>query len=186
MDYLPLFADLKGRPCLVVGGGNVAARKIDLLLRAGADVTVVAPQVSDGVDALVKAGQIQRITRAYRDQDIERQVLVIGATNSIDVNRSVYERCLEVNIPVNVVDQPALCTVIFPGIVDRSPVLAAVSTGGRSPTLARIVRGWLEMRLPSRLGELAEFAAKHRSQVKKAISNPTSRRLFWEQLLQGP
>jgi uroporphyrin-III C-methyltransferase/precorrin-2 dehydrogenase/sirohydrochlorin ferrochelatase len=186
MDFLPLFVDLKGRPCLVVGAGNVAARKVDLLLKAGAQVQVIAPDVCPHIDAIAQDGRIELLRRPFNDDDIRRQILVIGATASHDVNRAVYQRCLEENIQVNVVDQPDLCTVIFPGIIDRSPVIAAVSTGGRSPTLARIVRGWLEARLPASLGRLAEFAAEHRSRVKAEIPDATARRMFWETLLTGP
>lgn len=184
MDYLPLFVDLRDKDCLVVGGGSVARRKIELLLRAGARVTVVAPECGKAVRERAGAGRVELKLRRYAQGDTAGCALVIAATGDPAVNGQVFEDCRTAGILVNTVDCPELSSAIFPGIVDRDPVLVAVSTGGRSPTLARVVRGWLEVRLPPGLGRLAEFAAARRELVKSRIK-PVSRRAFWERVING-
>ena len=184
MDYLPLFVDLRDKQCLVVGGGPVACRKIELLLRAGARVTVVAPEYAKTVRELAGAGRVELKLRRYAQGDTAGCALVIAATGDATVDGQVFEDCRTAGILINTVDSPDLSSAIFPGIVDRDPVLVAVSTGGRSPTLARVVRGWLEVRLPPGLGRLAEFAAARRDLVKSKIKS-ASRRAFWEQVIDG-
>lgn len=186
MDYLPLFLDLKRRPCLVVGGGDVARRKIELLVRAGAAVFIVAPELAEATRALVDEHGLDVVPRRFRPSDVEGHYLVVAATNDPDVNRIVYDMCVSRRILVNTVDQPELCSAIFPSIVDRSPVVVAVSTGGSSPTLARVVRGWLEARLPARLGDLAGFVKARRDRVKSVLGSESQRQSFWEALIQGP
>jgi uroporphyrin-III C-methyltransferase/precorrin-2 dehydrogenase/sirohydrochlorin ferrochelatase len=186
VDYLPLFLDLKQRPCLVVGGGEVARRKIELLIRAGAAIFIVSPELSEATRALVDERGLDVVPRRFRPSDVEGHYLVVAATNDPDVNRIVYDMCVSRRILVNTVDQPELCSAIFPSIVDRSPVVVAVSTGGSSPTLARVVRGWLEARLPARLGELAGFVKERRERVKSVLGSESERQAFWEALIQGP
>ncbi len=185
MDYLPLYVDLRDKACLVVGAGTVASRKIDLLLKAGARVRVVATATGEAVQRLADDGSVDLELRPYASGDQEGHTLTIAATGDDAVDRQVFEDCRAAGILVNSVDAPALSTAIFPGIVDRNPVLVAVSTGGRSPTLARIVRGWLEARLPSGLGRLADFAGARREAVKQAIETIGGRRRFWERVLEG-
>jgi uroporphyrin-III C-methyltransferase/precorrin-2 dehydrogenase/sirohydrochlorin ferrochelatase len=186
MDHLPLFVDLKQRPCLVVGGGETARRKIDLLLRAGANVYIVAPELSPGTKSLVEDHGLGVVPRSFRPGDVEGNYLVIAATNDVEVNKTVYEMCVSRHILINSVDQPTISSVIFPSIIDRSPVLIAVSTGGRSPTLARVVRGWIEARLPARLGALAEFVGDRRERVKARLAGVSERQTFWERIINGP
>ncbi len=185
MDYLPLFVDLRDRDCLVVGGGSVALRKIELLLRAGARVRVVAPECCAAVQNLVDAGTITLVPRVYAPGDEQGQALVIAATDNDAVNARVYRRCRALGTLVNTVDAPSLSSTIFPSIVDRDPVLVAISSGGRSPTLARMVRGRLESRLSPALGRVAEFVAARRAEVKKKIGSVDGRRRFWERVLDG-
>lgn len=185
MDYLPLYLDLRDRDCLVVGGGGVALRKIELLLKAGARVTVVAPACGAEVQKFVDAGRLDLLLRPYESGDETGRTLVVAATGDAGVNQQVYEACRTSGILVNTVDAPSLSTAIFPSIVDRSPVLVAVSTGGRSPTMARVVRGWLEVRLPNGLGRLAEFAAAKRALVKQKIQSVAGRRVFWQRVIDG-
>lgn len=186
MDYLPLYVDLKQRPCLVVGGGETARRKIELLLRAGANVFIVAPELGAGTRALVEEHGLGVVRRAFRPGDVEGNYLVIAATNDPEVNKMVYEMCVARHILINSVDQPEISNVIFPSIIDRSPVLVAVSTGGSSPTLARVVRGWIEARLPARLGALAEFVGDRRARVKASLAGVAERQTFWERIITGP
>ncbi|HED18497.1 MAG TPA: bifunctional precorrin-2 dehydrogenase/sirohydrochlorin ferrochelatase, partial [Gammaproteobacteria bacterium] len=144
MDYFPVFLQLEKRDCLVVGGGKVAARKTTLLVRAGARVQVIAPDLCDELAALLEQKKITHSARKFEDSDITNKVLVIAGTNRQDVNCRVSELAHAANLPVNVVDQPELCSFIMPSIIDRSPVQIAVSSGGTSPVLARLLRARLE------------------------------------------
>ena len=186
MDYLPVFLDLRGRRCLVVGGGEVAARKTDLLLQAGAVVHAVAPELGATMQALADDSRIAHRARAFEQSDLEGVQLVIAASNDRAVNERVAELADARAIPVNVVDDPALCRFIMPSIVDRSPVIAAISTGGASPVLARLLRGRLEALIPSAFGRLAALAGEFRDQVKARIADAVERRMFWERVLTGP
>lgn len=186
MDYLPLFVDLRGRPCLLVGGGEVAHRKLTLLLRAGATVEVVAPEVSDEVAALAETHGLPVRRRGFDPADVVGRYLVIAATDDADTNRRVFEAASAAHTLVNSVDQPAISSAIFPAIIDRSPVQVAVSTGGASPTLARLVRGWIEARLPPRLGALADFVGRRRDGVKAALADVPARQRFWQRIITGP
>jgi len=185
LDFFPVFMDLGGRDCLVVGGGTVAARKLGLLLRAGASVEVVAPQLCEKLVALRDAGKISHSARAFEAADVEGKALVIAATSREAVNRSVSELAKARNIPVNVVDQPELCSFIVPSIIDRSPVQVAVSTGATSPVLARLLRARLESYVPAAYGHLAKLVENFRGRVKKRFGSIEQRRQFWENMLQG-
>ena len=185
MDFLPIFVNIQGRPCLVVGGGSVAARKIELLLQAGGDVSVVAPALSDEVAQLAAAGRVRYRARGFVDADLDQCELAIAATDDHAINRHVSEQAKLRHLPVNVVDNPELCSFIVPSIVDRSPVVAAVSTGGRSPVLARLIRAQLETIIPAAYGRLANLAARFRDKVNARFSGSTQRKAFWERVLSG-
>ncbi len=186
MDFLPIFIDLKTRPCLVVGGGEVAARKVSLLRKAGARVHVVAPELCRELAELAQAGEIEHSPRRFQTQDLDGQTLVIAATDQESVNAQVSELAKARNLPVNVVDQPELCGFIMPSIIDRSPVQIAISTGGASPVLARLLRTRLESYLPAAYGRLAKLVDGFREQVKKRFPSTELRRRFWENVLEGP
>jgi uroporphyrin-III C-methyltransferase/precorrin-2 dehydrogenase/sirohydrochlorin ferrochelatase len=186
MDYLPLFLKIKNRPCLIVGGGEIAARKAELLLRAGAELTVVAPEIGADVAGLKKSGVVSHKQREFSPQDLQGQTLVVAATDDTALNCQVSELAHRSALPVNVVDQPNLCSFIMPSIVDRSPVIVAVSTGGASPVLARLVRARLETLIPASFGQLALLAREFREQVKKRFKESGRRRRFWEHVLDGP
>lgn len=185
MSHLPIFLQLRDRLCLVIGGGEVAARKVERLLRSGGDVTVVAPELGDKLAALHTAGNIQHIAGGFEPAQLDNQVLVIAATDDDAVNRAVAAAATERNIPVNVVDNPALCTFIMPSIIDRDPVQIAISTGGASPVLARLLRARLETLIPSAYGRLAALMRDFREKVKARFPE-RHRRRFWEDVLQGP
>lgn len=185
MKFFPVFLDIRTTPCLVVGGGEVALRKVTSLLRSGAAVTVLAPELSPGLTALLATEPLTHIRKSLAEGDLAGFQLVISATNDAAVNRAVHAEAVARGIPVNVVDCPELCTFIFPAVVDRSPLLIAVSTGGASPVLARLVRSRLESWLPQAYGQLASLAERFRDTVKAAIA-PAKRRSFWEAVLQGP
>jgi uroporphyrin-III C-methyltransferase / precorrin-2 dehydrogenase / sirohydrochlorin ferrochelatase len=185
VDFFPIFMDLDGRNCLVVGGGSVAARKTGLLVRAGACVEVVAPALCPTLQKQLDDGKISHSQREFEDGDIEGKVLVIASTDQPAVNQRVSELAKQQNIPVNVADQPELCSFIVPSIIDRSPVQVAVSTGGHSPVLARLLRARLESYVPAAYGRLAKLVESFRDQVKQRFSRVEQRRQFWENALQG-
>ncbi|MBL78629.1 MAG: uroporphyrinogen-III C-methyltransferase [Nitrosomonadaceae bacterium] len=186
MDFLPIFINIRDRNCLVVGGGKIAARKIDLLLNTGACITVVAPDINK--ELLKKANQGVFIYRAesFTPDHIKNVSLVIAATNNLRINKEVSETAQKLGIPVNVVDNLDLCSFIVPSILNRSPVLIAVSSSGKSPVLARLLRAHLETIIPEAYGRIATYAANFRERVKQHFSYPERRRLFWEKELQGP
>ncbi len=186
MDYFPLFLKLKDQDCLVIGAGGVAARKIELLLKADASITVIAEKIGSEVLQLKKHYQaLQIIKKSFEKSDANDFRLIISATNHSATNILVANTANELKIPVNVVDNPALCSFIFPAIIDRSPLIAAVSSGGASPVLARLLRAKIESIIPSAYGQLANLANKFRSPVKEKITEPEQRRIFWEKILQG-
>ncbi len=181
MDFLPIFMNLRGEPCLVVGGGEVAARKCALLLRAGAKVTVCAPELAPAFDT----GRIEHRAARFREADLDGQALVIAATDDQAVNRAVAAAARARRIPVNVADQPELCTFILPSIIERAPLTVAISSGGASPVLARLLRARLESLIPAAYGRLAALAAEFRERVKARFRG-AERRRFWERALEGP
>lgn len=185
MDYLPIFLKIEDRPCLVVGGGKVAARKIALLVRAGAHITVVSSELCSNVKTLVEQDNVTCVERPFREEDMDGVVLVIAATDDEAVNRAVSELAHQHRIPVNVVNAPDLGNFIMPSIVDRSPVQVAVSTGGASPVLARLLRARLESFIPAAYGRLARLVDDYRNSVKQRFPEPGQRRYFWENILQG-
>lgn len=186
MRYLPLFVDIRGRDCLLVGAGDIAARKLELLLSAGAQVTIVAPEIGTRTRELAAGAQVRIFERAYQPPDLAGMRLVIAATSERAVNERVYLDADHLNILANSVDQPEISNAIFPALIDRDPVLVAVSTGGNAPTLARTVRGWIEAALPARLGALARFIGERRNIVKGALSSVPTRQRFWDRFLAGP
>lgn len=186
MDYLPLFHDLKGRLVLVVGGGEVALRKARLLADAGACLRVVAPSIDQSLVALVAESGGESRARNYTADDLHGCVLAIAATDSEPTNAQVSADARTIGIPVNVVDAPELCSVIFPAIVDRSPLMVAVSSGGDAPVLARLMRARIETWIPAAYGQLAGLARRYRARVKARFANVQQRRIFWEEVFQGP
>ncbi len=182
MDYLPAFHNVRGKLCLVVGGGEVGTRKAGVLLEAGARVRVVAPEIEAEL-----AGQpgVEAIVARFAPQHLDGALLVIAATNDRDVNRRVSELAQARNLPVNVVDDPELCSFIMPAILDRSPLMVAFSSGGGSPVLTRMMRGKLETVIPQNYSRLARFAVRFRELVKERVTNPPKRRIFWENALDG-
>ncbi|MDJ0805274.1 MAG: siroheme synthase CysG [Gammaproteobacteria bacterium] len=185
MDYFPIFLDIKSKQCLVVGGGAVAERKTASLLKSGADVILISPTLTASLSSWRDAGQLTHIERMFDDRDLTGAHLVIAATSDRQVNRRIAELANNQRIPINVADQPELCSFIVPSVIDRSPVVAAISTGGASPVLARLIRSRMESMIPAGYGRLAELCSRFRQKVKETFVNPTDRRLFWDRVLDG-
>jgi len=186
MKYLPIFFQIRGRHCLVVGGGEVASRKARLLIRAGAVVNIVAPDIDGELrDLALKSGG-RELRSTYAANFLEGMSLVVAATDENTINAAVSRDCMDRNIPVNVVDNPSLCSFIMPAIVDRSPMVIAVSSGGDSPVLTRHIKTLIEKAVPKAFGKLAELAARYRDAVKKSFVDIDLRRRFWESTLDGP
>lgn len=186
MDFLPLFFKLTNKKCLVVGGGEVAVRKATLLAGAHGKVLVVAEVISAAMRDFVKQEGCACRERKFELADLDGVQLVIAATDNRSLNKDISRLAHERNLPVNVVDDPDLCSFILPAIIDRSPVVVAVSSGGKSPVLARLIRSRLETLIPSAYGRLAFLVGKFRDEVKANFSTVNQRRVFWESVLQGP
>jgi uroporphyrin-III C-methyltransferase/precorrin-2 dehydrogenase/sirohydrochlorin ferrochelatase len=186
MEFLPIFLQLHGKRCVVVGGGDVAARKVSLLIEAHGQVEIIAPELCERLVVLAGKGALSHTCATFRPEHLEGATLVFAATDDQSVNRRVSELAKARGIPVNVVDQPELCSFIMPSIIDRSPVVAAVSTGGASPVLARLIRARLETLIPAGYGRLARLVSEFRDRAKVHFQHPPARRRFWEDVLQGP
>jgi uroporphyrin-III C-methyltransferase/precorrin-2 dehydrogenase/sirohydrochlorin ferrochelatase len=180
MKHLPIFLNIRDKPCLVVGAGRIAARKIELLLKAGADVSVVANDIGSEVSELEKQGTIHCQLKNYEPADLNGAKLVIAATSDAELNAEISTMAQAIDIPVNVVDNPTLCSFLVPSIIDRNPIQIAISTGGASPVLARLIKSKLESSIPLAYGELAKLAKKYRKNVKQAFAKLDLRRRFLE------
>lgn len=185
MDYLPLFFNLQDRPVLLIGGGDVGLRKARLLVRAGARVQLVSREVHPELQQLLVEHQGQLLGSEYRVDHLQGVVLVIAATDDEGLNRQVHKDCVAQNLPVNVVDNPALCTFVFPAILDRSPLVIGISSGGKAPVLARLLRAKLESLIPTRYSDLGQLAGRFRDAVKQRFSDINQRRKFWENTFEG-
>jgi uroporphyrin-III C-methyltransferase/precorrin-2 dehydrogenase/sirohydrochlorin ferrochelatase len=186
MQALPIFFNIAQRRCIVIGGGDVATRKVLMLRKAQGDVTVISPVLCDELHALSKQGEISYVPALFHPEQLTSACLVIAATDDEVVNEAVSIAARRLNIPVNVVDAPALCTFTMGSIIDRSPVVIAVSSEGNAPVLARHIRSKIETMLPAAYGRIATIAGEFRDQVKARFSTTQSRRRFWEEVLNGP
>jgi len=185
MDLLPIFLNIKNKKCVVVGGGEVAFRKATLLLRAGADLHIVAPLVSDELRKLRVDRDCTITLKKFEEADLNDAILVVAATDDLEINERVSVIASKLNIPVNVVDQPHLCSFIMPSIVDRSPIVVAISSGGTSPILTRKLKELNETMIPERIDKLAELLGSFRGRVKNEIDDFSERIRFWENVLDS-
>jgi uroporphyrin-III C-methyltransferase/precorrin-2 dehydrogenase/sirohydrochlorin ferrochelatase len=186
VNYFPVFFDLNGQKVLIVGGGEVAIRKISLLERTGASITVVAPVIAPELMARAAAGQLKLATREFVPDDLDGARLVIVATSRRAVNRWIAKLSESRNVPVNVVDDREASRFIVPAIIDRDPVMVAISTGGASPVLARRLRAQLEAMIPKRIGELASWLRALRASTRLKLRDTDERRRFFEAIVDGP
>jgi len=191
MDYLPIFIDIKNKHCLIVGGGSVAARKADLFIQSNAIVTVISPKLGTEMKFHLSQNNIIWKSALFTTEIIKnlskdcQPKYVISATDDMDINKMVYQYCQEKGIPVNVADKTQYCDFILPAIVNRSPITIAISTGGRSPILARLMKARLEALIPAGFGRLGELLGRYREKVKDTLPTQEQRKQFWESLLQS-
>lgn len=186
MDFLPIFLDLKGRSAVVAGGGATATRKVRLLRKAGARVTVVAPRLDAELAGLAAEGAIVHHARAFASGDLEGAAVVFGATGDDAEDARIAAAAQAAGVPVNIVDRPGVSTFIMPAIVERDPIVIGISSGGAAPVLVRRLRERLESLLPAGLGRLARFADSFRAAVRATLPDETARRRFWERFFDGP
>lgn len=186
MKYFPVFLDAQHISAMVIGGGEVASRKIELLLKSTANITVMSKSVCGSVERLINLHQLVWLKQNYQAGHLASINLVIAATDDLSVNKAIYHEATPLNILTNVVDQPELCTYITPAIIDRSPMIIALSSSGSSPVLVRMLREQIEKTLPQAYGKLADFSYKFREHVKARVKGLRNRRSFWESILKGP
>ena len=185
MQALPIFFNIKNRHCVVIGGGDVAMRKVSMLLKASAAITLYSPEICLDLQSLVDVQKIKYVQSNFQENQLLGACMVIAATDDEAVNMAVSVAAKAQNIPVNVVDAPDLCTFTMGSIIDRSPVVIAISSEGNAPVLARYIRAKIETMLPATYGRIADIAGEFREQVKAKFGTTQARRIFWEGVLQG-
>ncbi len=186
MDYLPIFLDLRGRKGIVVGGGDTAARKATLLLNAGAWVHVVAPTLGDAYRDLLEHERLIHLPALFQATHLDGMDVVVAASGDGEQDRAVFTAARSRNIPVNAADKPEICSFIMPSIIDRSPVMVAVSSGGEAPVLSRLLRARLETLIPAAYGRLAAIAGQFKKAVRAKFTTTEQRRKFWEKAFLSP
>ena len=183
MGYYPVFFDLRGKLCLVVGGGRIAERKVASLLDSGARVLVVSPELTPVLEGLKARGAISHRSGKYQQSDLAGVFLVICAVNDKNINQNIAADCNENNLPVNVVDQPDLCSFFVPAVMRRGDLTLAVSTGGKSPLLARRMKEELENRYGDHYGEFLDMLAAHRQVVIRQVKDESKKKEILEKMV---
>lgn len=181
MVYFPMFVQLKNKKCLVIGGGRIALRKIEVLKDFEADVTVIAPEM---IPQIRQIDKIRRIFRTFMEEDFKEAELVVAATNDPKVNSEISKICMQRKIPVNAVDQKEDCSFIFPSYVKEGEVVAAFSSGGQSPLITQYLKEKIKPDLNKELGQLAQILGSLRKLAKSCIATEQERKAFYKELLQ--
>jgi uroporphyrin-III C-methyltransferase / precorrin-2 dehydrogenase / sirohydrochlorin ferrochelatase len=185
MNYFPIFLTSNKINAMIIGGGDVAARKIELLLKTTTNITIMSELINPSVERLINTHNLQWLTHNYQHGTLEAFNLVIAATDDVLVNKAISLEAEQLKILINVVDQPELCSYITPAIIDRSPIIIAMSSSGSAPILLRMLREQIEKTLPDGYGKLADFSFKFRDHVKARIRGLRNRRTYWEATLRG-
>ena len=183
--FYPLFIELRHRRVLVVGGGVVAERKVATLLQAEADVTVVAPEIGPGLEKLEASGAIRTARREFEEADLDGALLVVSATDDPDTQERVAKLARAQRILVNTVDQPRLCDFIVPAIVRRGDVVAAISTSGKSPSLAATLKERVEGVITNDVARAAHLLGAFRSEVHARFADPARRKVAFERIVES-
>ena len=186
MKYFPLFHRIEQKPCLVIGGGQVALRRVQALVAAGACIDVIAPQICPAIKDLVTQSSGTVLEQCVDIALLETHYLcIVAATDQRDVNAALTDFAHRHRIPVNVAARQDDCDFIFPAIIDRQPLTVAVSNNGCAPVLSRLLKQQIDAYIPAAYGQLAQFVGEHRQQVKSVIADSPARKNFWEHALQG-
>ena len=185
MRYYPVNLDIRGRACLVVGGGRVGARKVDTLLKCGADVTVVSPETTAQLDRLAADGAVQLKKRPYRSTDVKGCFLVIGATDNEGLNRQIHADAEAQQVLCNIADRPEICNFILPAIVLRGDFMLAISTAGKSPAFAKHMRQLLESQFGPEYGQLLDLMGAVRQKLLAEAHEPEAHKPLFERLIAG-
>jgi precorrin-2 dehydrogenase/sirohydrochlorin ferrochelatase len=183
VGYYPIYLDIEGHDVLIVGGGEVCARKAATLLRYGARVSVVSPEVSDAVRRMASEGAVRLVEKSYDPEDLDASTLVIASTDDPCINARVARDSRRKRIPVNVVDVPHLCDFIVPAVIEQGSIQIAVSTGGKSPALARELRKAIETSIGEEWAEINDLLGRLRPIAKKALANDTDRKRLFDSIL---
>lgn len=186
MDHLPVFFDVKDKLVVVVGGGTAAARKAEMALRAGARVTVIAPELGPEFREIAGHARLTHVARTPTREDFEQCVLAFGASGDAEIDQRTKALANGARVPVNVADKPDLCDFVMPSVVDRSPIVIGISTAGAAPVLGRMIKARIETMIPAAYGRLARFIGRHRRRVSRQLAGAAGGRRFWENVLDGP
>jgi siroheme synthase-like protein len=181
MGFFPFFVEIKNKPCLIIGGGNVALRKITKLLPFEPEITVIAPEICSGIEML---DNIKICRRAFEESDLDGVFMAIAATDDTKLNQRIYELCCEKNIPVNTVDDPEKCGFIFPALVHKDEISIGISTSGSSPVFARYLREQIELLLDEKMLETARIMGENRPLIKASSESSAERKAVAEELLK--
>ena len=179
MAYFPLFVELSGKKCVIVGGGTVARRKAEKLLDFGADLTVIAPKISVKLEKM----PVRCVHRAFADSDLDGAFLVIAATDDRSLNHRIYTLCTAAKIPVNSVDDAENCSFLFPALVHEEPVTVGICTGGKAPTFAKYLRMLVDDELDTRTMKIAQILTEQRPQVMQRFAPGAARREAMDAIL---
>jgi precorrin-2 dehydrogenase/sirohydrochlorin ferrochelatase len=186
MNYYPIFLDLRGRQCLVVGGGEVATRKIEGLLNAGAMVTVISPEVTEAIQEWQSQGELRHLPRCYRSGDLRGFFIAYAATGIAEVDQQMAAEARSEGVLLNVVDHPTLCGFINPAVLQRGNLTIAISTGGKSPGFAKLVRQQLENFVGPEYGEALEVVGVKRNELKRSCPNAEERQRLLNEFMESP
>ena len=185
-SYYPLFADLNGRSCVVIGGGRIAQGKVRTLLDYGAKVTVISPEVTQPLAVYARQGRIRYVPRRFKKCDLDGAWLVYASTNDEEINQKVFKTAQKKHIFANVVDQKPLCSFIAPAILKRGPLTIAVSTGGASPSLAKKLKRELDASIGNQYGPILKLLESLRGIAKNRLPKYNDRKIYFDELVHGP
>jgi len=185
MESFPIFINLKKKPVTVVGGGDIALRKVRLLIKADPNITVIARQICKDLKELLVENNHKMLLKSFHESDLKTPTLIIAATNNPKINKRISTYAQQKNILINVVDQPKLCTFTMGSIVERDALVVSISSGGKAPVLVRKIREKIETLLPQSYAELVRFSGSLRSIVQKKIQSGVKRRIFWEEFFES-
>ena len=185
MENFPIFIDIKSKPVTVIGGGTIALRKVTLLAKANPKITVISESICIALSELLKKNKGKFIKKSFTEKDIENPILIIAATNNLKVNKEIYRVANHKNIPINVVDQPKLCSFTMGSIIERDALVIAITSGGKAPVLARMLREKIETIIPASYAGVVNYAGALRSFVKKNVKSGNKRRIFWENFFES-